>query len=440
MSPLVFDTFLTATTNIVKAMLGMVSGVMVARMLGPHGRGQLAAIQTWPIFMALVSQLGVPEALVYYSAREPQIAGRYLGSAIMIALTSAAPFMLCGYLLMPFLLRAQTPAIVCAARWYLMIGVIFAVEGMMLQPLRGRGDFPTWNVMRLMPDVAWVGVIVLAWLYGRAAPTLLAAAILAAQALLSFPFGVLVRRRLPGSFLPDVRDVPRMLRYGLPCVATTLPQMLNLRLDQMLMVGLLQPREVGLYVVAVAWSGAVAPLLNALAAVITPAVAAAADEVQMTRRLAAGTRAASALALLACSTLILLTPMAVVVLFGEQFREAVPTALVLVPAAGVLGVNSVLEEGLRGMGRPSATLWAELAGSVITVAALAAMLRPMGILGAAMASLLGYSTVASVLLLSVWRYARTPPAALLLPRLTDLQLMLERFAQIARVRLGAFVR
>ena len=71
-----------------------------------------------------------------------------------------------------------------------------------------------------------------------------------------------------------------MLTYGLPCMMTGLPQMLNLRLDQIAMAALLSSRELGLYVVAVAWSGGAAPLLNSIGAVLLPAVAASADRQQ----------------------------------------------------------------------------------------------------------------------------------------------------------------
>src|SRR6202030_2462068 len=80
------NTVITAATNIALAVLGMVSGILAARLLGPHGRGELAAIQTWPSFIASLAMLGMPEAVVYYSARAPSTAGRYLGSAVMVAL------------------------------------------------------------------------------------------------------------------------------------------------------------------------------------------------------------------------------------------------------------------------------------------------------------------------------------------------------------------
>lgn len=431
-STLIAGTVLTAGTNIALAALGMVSGIIAARLLGPHGRGELAAIQTWPSFVATLAMLGMPEAIVYYSARDRSAAGRYLASAIVVALISSGPFIFVAYLLMPLLLHAQAPTIVWAGRWYLFIVPIFALVGMLVNPLRGLSDFAPWNLMRLMPNTLWIGVLIVAWRSSHATPTFVAAANLLALALLVFPFAALVTRRIPGPFTPDSKKLPSMLRYGFPCMMTGMPQMLNLRLDQMLMAALLPPHDLGLYVVAVAWSGAAAPLLSAVSSVMTPAVASAADATHGARRLASGVRITISLAIVLCLTLAMVTPVAVVILFGERFRAAIPAALILMPAAGVLGLNLVLQEGLRGMGHPYAPLQAELAGLAVTAVALALMLRPMGIMGAAIASLLGYSTVNAVLLINTRRCTRTSLRDLLLPRLGDFKHTLVRLVALVR--------
>ncbi len=425
-SPHAANTALTAATNILLAGLGVVSGVLAARLLGPHGRGQLGAIQTWPSFVASLAMLGMPEALVYYSARDPSEAGRYLGSAMVVALVSSVPFVLVGYLLTPLMLHAQAPAIVRAGRWYLLLVLIFASAGLLPNPLRGRSDFASWNLMRIMPNTLLIGVLMLAWWFSRAVPTFVAAGNLIALALLVFPFAAIVVCRIPGPFALDSTKLPSMLRYGFPCMMTGMPQMLNLRLDQMLMAALLPPRDLGLYVVAVAWSGAAAPFLSAVSAVMAPAVASAADTAHGARRLASGARITVALAIVLCLILTALTPVALVIFFGELFRASIPAALVLIPAAGILGFNLVLQEGLRGMGRPYAVLRGELAGLAVTVVALAVMLRPMGIMGAAIASLLGYSTVTAVLLANARRDAGMTLRELLVPQLSELKLTLGR--------------
>jgi O-antigen/teichoic acid export membrane protein len=384
-----------------------------------------------PSVFATAAMLGMSEAVVYFSAREPSDAGRYLGSGISVALISSVPALLAGYLLVPWFLHAQRSSIVWAARWYVLLLIpIYATVGMLGHPFRGRREFGAWNATRFLPQLGWLAVLLIAWRCGRGFPTFLAGGNIVALALGFFPLSVLVIRRVPGPFTPELRKCLSMLRYGLPCMMSGMPQMLNLRLDQMLMPALLPPRELGLYAVAVAWSAAGTPLISALGAVTTPAVASAADRELQVRRFATMTRTTALLALILCLVTVLLSPMAIVILFGEKYRGAIAMALILVPANAILGINQVLQEGLRGIGRPYAVLQAELAGLVVTGIVLAKTLRPMGGVGAATASLLGYSTVAAVLLFNARRHAHTPLAQMLSPQSGEIKLVFNRVAAL----------
>jgi antigen flippase len=426
------NTSLTAGTNLMMALLGMGSGILAARLLGPMGRGELAAIQTWPSFIATIAMLGMIEATTYYSACAPERTSRYIGSGCAIALIDSIPFMLCGYLAMPALLAAQSGEVVSAARCYLLLAPIYALVALPGHSLRGRGDFAAWNALRLSPNLVWVGVLVVAWFMSVRSAPILADAILVLQALMFLPFSYVVARRAPGSFRPAAEDWGKMIRYGVPCVLTALPQSLNFRLDQMLMAAMLPSRALGEYAVAVAWSGAVVPLINSLGSTLLPSVASSGSREDGIRIFAQGVRLASLLALGACILLMGLTPPAVVMLFGPNFRAAIAPALVLAPAASFLGLNYVLEEGLRGLGHPYPVLHAELAGLAVTGLGLALTLRPLGIMGAAVSSLAGYSTVTIALFASARRNANTSPALLLWPRADELKLALNRMRYMVR--------
>ena len=426
------DTALTVGTNALLAAEGMVSGIMAARLLGPKGRGELAAIQAFSGFIAAVAILGMTEAVVYYCARNPQRSGRYIGSAATIALLACVPVLLGAYLAMPILLAAQSASVVSAARWYLLIGPVYALVAVPAHSLRGRGDFLAWNGIRLAPNLVWIVVLMAAWFVSVRSTAIVAAAYVVGQGLLLFPVLYVVAKRVDGPFRPSPRDWGAMVRYGLPCALTSLPQLLNLRLDQIAMAALLPARQLGTYAVAVAWSGAAAPLLGALGATLLPAVASRADPGASARRFSQGARLASLLALSTCALLMALTPFAVVVLFGQAYRAAIPAALVLVPAGSILALNSVLEEGLRGLGHPYPVLYAELTGLVMTVVGLTLTLGPFGIMGGAVSSLIGYSTVSVALLVNARRLIGVSPAALLWPRIDELQVGLRRVESMVR--------
>ena len=82
----------------------------------------------------------------------------------------------------------------------------------------------------------------------------------------------------------------------------------------------------------------------------------------------------------------------------------------------VLAINQMFEEGLRGLGAPKAVMWSELGGLVVTLVLLAALLKPIGIMGAAIASLFGYAAVTIQLLFWTRELTGSSFSELLLPR------------------------
>ena len=415
-SPFGSRILLTAGTNGLSAVLGLLTGILAARLLGPQGRGELAAIQTWPSFIATLAMLGLPDALVYYSAREPRGAGSYLSTAIALALLTALPFMVTGYLLMPFLLSAQRHEVVTAAQWYLLLIPIFALVGMPYHPLRGLNDFALWNTLRLLPTLMWLVILTWASLFEQAVPQTLAASYLGALALLFVPVVYLVSRRIPGPFWPKLFLCRKLLHYGLPSMVSSVPQMLNLRLDQMVMATFLPAQVLGLYMVAVAWGGATHPLMSAVGAVIFPRVAEQANPSRQREVFVQGIRMAGVTSLVIAMPFLLVTPLVLPLVFGKQFSTAIPAALVLVVAGAIAGLNTVFEEGLRGLGQPVSVLWAECGGVAVAIVSLLILLKPLAIMGAALASLLGYSATALFLVMGGAVATGYSPAALLLPK------------------------
>ena len=55
----------TLMTSIAVGCLGALSGVLVARLLGPSGRGELAAVVSWSGFALGIATLGFDDALTY---------------------------------------------------------------------------------------------------------------------------------------------------------------------------------------------------------------------------------------------------------------------------------------------------------------------------------------------------------------------------------------
>ena len=410
----------TALTNLTLAGLGTVTGVIAARLLGPAGRGELAAVQLWPIFLGGLAALGLPAAVVYFAAGRPEQSGQLLSNAMVVGLATSIVIGTVGAVTAPHLLGKYSAEARSASRLLFLTLPLYTLGGTPLEALRGIGRVGAWNMLRLTAPLLWLAVLASSWATGNHHLRFIALGIAISSAVPLAVGTVVATRYATRPFRPTASLMQPMFRFGFPGLLTTIPQALNLRLDQMLLVTVVSSDRLGLYVAAVAWSSLPAAALSSLGMVVFPKlasepnVAKRRDLLLRTLRLALG----GSVALTVTSAV--LTPIALPLLFGERFRAAIAPALVLVFAGGVLAWSMVIEDGFRGLGMPKVPLFAQLGGLVVTVLLLVLLIGGFDITGAAVASLGGYGTSALVSATRLRARFSVGWRELLVPRRSDL--------------------
>ena len=98
----------TFATNMVLTGLAVATGILTARLLGPSGEGELAAIQTWPFLLGTLAKLGLPEALVYFISRQPERGKQLTSTAVLIGLLSSFAVGAVEWFALPFLLLSRS--------------------------------------------------------------------------------------------------------------------------------------------------------------------------------------------------------------------------------------------------------------------------------------------------------------------------------------------
>jgi O-antigen/teichoic acid export membrane protein len=416
------------------AALAVATGVIAAHALGPSGDGELTAIQTWPVMLGTLAMLGLDNALVYFISREPERGKQFTSTAVIIGITSSIALAGVAWFALPLLLSAQRSSVISAARVFLLIGVIYAVVGIPHGSLRGSNSFTAWNIFRVAPGLAWLCIITSSSLTGHANAIPLSRWYLAAVLACGIPILVVVNKKSKGKIYLDPAAGRQMLRFGLPSALTSVPQTINLRFDQLLIIAFLPARLLGFYVVAVAWSGGVAPLLSAVGSVLFPHVSAERNVERQGHLLARALQSGILVAAVTSLPFIALAPFCLPLIFGARFAPAIPSALVLVPAGALLAWSGIAEEGLRGLGRPGIVLFAEIAAAAVTLAALPVLLALDGILGAAIASLLGYGAIALFVSVAISRITDQRLYALIMPTWPVTHLLVVRSVSLMRAR------
>ena len=399
----------TIRTFLVNALvlgLGLVSGVQLARWMGPAGRGELAAAWLWPMLLMYLASMGVIQAVVYFAALPDAQPARVLGTALACATVQSVAAMAIGYVVLPVLLARQTAAVVAEARAYLWVIPASLVSQYGVALLQARLHFTAYNWIRVLVPAGYV-VCVLALKQTGAlnvstalrAQLWLNIAVVGATAVALWRTGAVGRL---ADLRPDRALADRMLRYGAKVQAGGIPQTANLRMDQALLAAWFPPVQLGLYVAAVSAAGVGDVLTTAVRTVATPSIAqqgAAAGvlTLQATFRKYVAVSVAGTLALAA------VLPFAIPFVYGRAFSGAVAPALVLLAAGLCLGAKSVLAGGAQALGDPWLASRSEILGAVVTVCCLPVLLPRFGIMGAAFATLAAYATQLVVVLAGLSR-------------------------------------
>ena len=364
------------------------SGLMTAAFLGPDGRGEQAALIVAPTVLAAICTLGLHASLIYNLRADAEQGSRYFGSAIILNLASGLAATIAGFLLMPVWLGRYSGDIVTFARLLLVIVPLGVVTPLLSGVLEANGHFGLANrvlYFQSLGSLALLGILVAV---GRLTPFSAAAAYVI-PSVPSFLYLLLQARRVLRPLLTIAAPYPhRLLRYGLRFYGVDILGVLSGYLDQVLIVFLLKPADVGAYAVAISLSRVLSVAQGAVSTVLFPSIAARepAIVVELVARAARVTAMVNVAGAMAIG---LVGPSLLMLLYGARFAAAVVPFLVLLAEAVVSSSARTLAQAFSGTGRPSVVTGVEVAGVAMSLTAMLILVPTHGIVGAACSALLG---------------------------------------------------
>lgn len=385
------DYALNGLSDAIIAAVGFVSSVLIARGLGPEGRGQLAAALLWPTTVAALSTLGLTHAFAYATGARWAAPGRLARFGTAFALVVGLPMGVAYFLVAPYLLRVAFPETALSVRLFGCFIPLTLWTGLWMALYQGKGDFVTWNLARVLRSAGYAAWVATALLLGVASvPVVLWSQVV--LAVLSLTLLGLRMSRFPANDSPGAVPVAKLLRYGLSVYASGIFYMLNQQLDQLLLSLWVPARELGQYAAAASLSAVVLMAPSALGPVVFSRLARTADEEGYSHArkvLALG----GAVLLPAGLLLTAFAPALVRLIYGPAFAPAGQVLRVLMPATVLLGFSILLADILRGAGRPLLPTFAMLVGVGVTIPGLAFAVPRYGVWGAAWVSLCAYGAI-----------------------------------------------
>jgi O-antigen/teichoic acid export membrane protein len=389
---------MTFATRVALVLVGLVTSVIMARALGPTGRGlfSLAVVTSTMVFYA--TNLGIGASSGYYLGRKKtpleDLAGNLLSLSVAVgAAALALSLSLSGLLASRIVPSVPHWAIVVALFAVPFAGLLYAFQML----FRANDDFLNFNVVELLQPCSFFVIFVLgmvfvpARLFGASVVAFLVSMVVAGLGAV-----LLMRRCVRFGFRWDRDIVTGTLRFGVQQNIAIFLDIINYRFDMLLVNYFLDPAHVGFYSISLAIPEKLWNVPNILSSVLHPRVAHAGDDEDANRETARVSRITVLIIGVSCVAILLLGRVAIRLLYSDRFLPAVSPMLVLLPGILMMSVAKVLTSDLIARGYPRANLWAGLVAVAANVGCNVILIPRMGIGGAALASSVSYTLYAAV--------------------------------------------
>ena len=414
-------TTITLVSSLLNLLLGIGNSIILARVLGPEGRGIYALAVLLPSLIVTFGNLGIGPATVYYVARREFRRQEILGNNVLLSVGIGGVGLLVGLVVVLFFRETVFPGV--SSSYLLSALVLVPVEfffSYVNYVLLGAQRIKDFNYVQIAQSVLFLGFVALALLGLRAGVT---GAILAGLFTWVIVDAIVVRLalRVAGGIdlKPNTSYIKRAITYGVQAHLSNILGFLNYRVDMFLINWFLNPTAVGLYAVGVGLVEKLWMISQAASTVLFPRVAAETEEQRQKEFTPLVARTVLWTTALVAIPLVLLSRWIVLLLYSEAFLPAVGVLKALLVGIVALSAGRVLATDIAGRGFPGLNIFTGLAAVTTNVVLNLLWIPRYGIVGAAWASTISYMVSFFGNLFFYCRLSRNPWSEVMFPQWGD---------------------
>ena len=379
--------------------IGIFTSMIVARELGPEGRGLLTIVFMLPALIASVGSWGISSANVYLLGKRKYQQKYFSGNSIILVLVLSPAYFV---VVLFFFDDLQRLVFKDAPAWLALLGFLmlpltmfinFANNGI----FRGIQKIKEFNIAALIQRVTYFLVILTLFTLERLnILNVMIATISGALATCLYILIILWRNTgISCSF--NFQLLGESLHFGMREHVGNIAQRFNLRFDTVLLAAFLAPAEIGYYSIAVLLAELIWIVPDSIGVALFPKLATSGKESAVVTT-AQTCRITFLLTLSLCVGLAVVGRWIIYILYGSDFLPAYLPLIFLLP--GILGLSlaKILTKYTSGIGKPQYNSASAIVSFAINIPLLLLLVPKVAILGASIASSIAYVSYFIVIL------------------------------------------
>jgi stage V sporulation protein B len=392
------DSAMNLATLVAVALLTFLLNVVIARLLGPEGKGLYSLLVQVNGLLTLGVSLGLGNSAIFLLGRklfpESIVVGNLLTVSLVIGSVTAFATL--------FFLSISEQVEVFGIPNALLVLILAITPVSLAKAYSGHilaafDDFLRYNGVGLI-DIASRFILVALFLSLGAGTEGMTWAIMLGTIIATSAGWHWIRRIVPKfSLRPDKAFLSHAFSFGMRAYIVTWLFASALRIDLFIVSALLDVSSVGVYSVAVSFAELSRYVAIAVALVLFSRVSSATDSNSSVLLSGQVTRMIVALSIGMALALGLMAPLVIELLFGQDFMAAIPAIWWLLPGIPMFNLTQLMQNDLAGRGKPELGIVAVLMILVVMVGADLLLIPIWGIVGASIASSLGYAVGAIIM-------------------------------------------
>ncbi len=411
-------------SNVLAIISALLIGIIVARYLGPEGKGLFTALTVVPVIVASFAAMGIRRTAVYFIGKKEFDESEVASAVIQILIITSLAGMGASYIAFHWMDNSSyTPELILITILIIpfRLATIYA-GGIYL----GREQYRFANLMKW--SVPMVNLLLLVMFVMVLKMDVFGA--LLAVMLSGVIISVIAINRLSKDFKLSLKWnrvlLKKMLSLGSLYAASLLVMKLIYRIDVLLLEQLSDLKEVGYYSIAVTISEQLWQLPLAVGIVIMSKSANAHDPSLMNKKVGQMLRFSLFAGAAGAIIMYFIMPSLIPFIYGKAFSESAMLLQTILPGIVFFIIFRILNSHLNGLGKPMPAIYAIIPALVLNIGLNYLWIPEFGGKGAAMATNVSYVIGTVLMIVFYIRATKTKAGPLLLPQKEDLEIVMQK--------------
>jgi len=420
------NTTLTLIRQFLVLAFGLGILVIIARVLGPGGKGIYSMVILLPTLIVTFSNLGISPASVYYLSRSDFSLAHVVRGNILLGLGISGVAIIVSVIIVAFFSSIFFPGI---PKGLLFLGIIlipFSIfESYLISIFQGLQNFRIYNILCIVPQgVTLVIVAIGFFIFKTEVWVVILANILGVATGLTISL-IYLKRYLFSKIKGTALYIKKSVGYGWKAHLTNILAFLNYRVDMFLINAFLNPAAVGLYSISVSISEKLWILSQSVSVVLLPRVSELKDDEEKRRKITPLiSRWVLLVTILAAVFLAIVSTWLIRIIFGVEFSESALALRILLPGIVAGSITKVLANDIAARGKPEINMYISLVTIAVNIFCNIILIPKMGINGAALATTISYSLGAIIELVIYIKMTETFWYRVIIPEKKDFNLII----------------